>query len=89
MARNQDPVLDQALNDGRATIDLAPRKKAYDTVVQRQTADLPYIWLSHSRWVMAADNKLRGIQGYPLPDGGMSAGLVSGINPVTGMWLDT
>jgi peptide/nickel transport system substrate-binding protein len=88
MSRNVDPVLDQALKDGRATIDFAPRKKAYDTVVDRQTQDLNYIWLSHTRWAMATDNRLRGIQGFPLPDGGTSAGLVSGVSPVTGMWLE-
>jgi ABC-type transport system substrate-binding protein len=89
MSRNQDPALDQALKDGRSTIDFNVRKKAYDTVVERQTADLNYIWLSHSRWVLAADNKLRGIQGSPLPDGSMSAALVSGVAPVAGMWFDS
>jgi peptide/nickel transport system substrate-binding protein len=88
MSRNTDPIIDQALKDGRSTINFDTRKRAYDTVIDQQTKDLNYIWLDHSRWALGADNKLRGIQGSPLPDGSPSAALVSGVAPVTGMWFD-
>jgi peptide/nickel transport system substrate-binding protein len=89
MARNQDQQTDDALNAGRATNDFETRKAAYAKVQQRQTDLLPYLWLSHLRWTLGADNKVRGLQGMPLPDGGMSSGLVGGVVPVTAMWLDT
>jgi peptide/nickel transport system substrate-binding protein len=89
MARNKDPQTDAALQKGRGTLDQATRKAAYDEVQARQTAVLPYIWLSHGRWTAGADTKLRGIQGTPLPDGGTSAALVGGVMSVTGMWFDT
>ena len=76
MASNQDPQLDQLLIDGRSTIDFDVRKAAYDKVSARQTEALHYLWLSHSRWALGADNKVRGLEGFQLPDGSMSAGLV-------------
>jgi len=89
MARSKDAETDAALLKGRGTTDQATRKAAYDEVQARQTAVLPYIWLSHLRWTAAADNKLRGIQGTPLPDGGTSAALVGGVMSITGMWYET
>ncbi len=88
MARNQDPQIDAALRAGRATLDDAARKQAYTDIAKRQTVDLPYIWLSHLRWAMAADNHVRGIEGVKLPDGTQSAGLVSGVIALTGMWIE-
>jgi ABC-type transport system substrate-binding protein len=89
MSRNKDPELDQDLRDGRKTIVFDDRKAAYDKMVARQTADLNYIWLSHSRWVMAASNNVRGIQGFQLPDGSQSLPLSQGVAPITGMWLES
>lgn len=88
MARYQDPQIDQALRAGRATTDTAARKQAYATVQQRQAIGLPYIWLTHLRWTMAADNSLRNIQGMPLPDGSMSAGLTGGVVSLTATWIE-
>ncbi|MBI2704551.1 MAG: hypothetical protein HYX32_04580 [Actinobacteria bacterium] len=89
MARNKDPQIDAAMREGRATPDVDLRKQAYDKVQARQSADLPYLWLNHLRWSLAADNNVRGLQGMPLPDGGQSAGLVGGVISLTAMWLDT
>jgi ABC-type transport system substrate-binding protein len=89
MARNKDPKLDAALDAGRATQDVEARKKQYAIVQERQAADLPYIWLNHLRWTMAAENHVRGIENMPLPDGSTSAGLVSGVYAITGVWIDS
>lgn len=89
MARNKDPKIDAALQKGRGTTDVATRKQAYEEVAKQFTATVPYIWLNHLRWTAAADNRLRGIQGMPLPDGTQSAGLVGGVLPVTAMWFET
>ena len=52
MARLQDPQIDQALNEARGTDDMATRKKDYATLQERQTALLPYIWISKVLWVV-------------------------------------
>jgi peptide/nickel transport system substrate-binding protein len=88
MARNQDPELDAALNTQRASKDLATRQAAWKTIQERQTADLPYLWLSHQPWVMAADNSIRGLDGGTLPDGSQAAGLIGGVMKLTEFWLD-
>jgi ABC-type transport system substrate-binding protein len=89
MARNKDPEIDAALKDGRSTTDETKRKADYAKIQQRQTQLLPYLWLNHLRWTLAATNNVRGLQGMPLPGGGTSSGLVGGVIPVTAMWLDT
>jgi peptide/nickel transport system substrate-binding protein len=88
MTGNQDPVLDAALLVGRSSAKPEERELAYVTVQQRFAADLPYIWLSHAAWVLAAGDDLRGIDGGTLPDGSPSAALISGVARVSGMWFE-
>lgn len=68
-ARNNDPVLSQALEDGRGSTDFATRKAAYDKVQAQLNADLPYIWLDHVQAAVVAQNNVRGITNGPLPGG--------------------
>lgn len=89
MARNVDPQLDTALNAQRATPDETARKEAWATIQQRQTADLPYLWLTHVRWALGASNNVRGLDGGTLPDGSPSMGFNQGVIRVTQMWMDT
>ena len=74
--------------DFTSTTDVEVRKQAYNKVQERLTADLPYIWLGHTRWTLGASNSLRGVQGQTLPDGSQGAGLVGGVISVTSMWID-
>jgi len=87
MARNRDPQIDDALNQQRASNDEATRKAAWATIQQRQTADLPYLWLSRQPWVMAAGNSVMGLDGGTMPDGTPSAGLIGGVMRITEMWF--
>ena len=89
MARLQDPQIDTALNAQRATPDENARKQAWATVQQQQTNNLPYLWLSHVRWALAASNNVRGLDGGTLPDGSPSMGFNQGVIRVTQMWMDT
>ena len=89
MARLQDPTIDTALNAQRATPDDNTRKQAWATIQQQQTNDLPYLWLSHVRWALAAGNNVRGLDGGTLPDGSASMGFNQGVIRVTQMWMDT
>ena len=87
MARNQDPQLDDALNQQRATPDEAIRKQAWATIQQRQAQDLPYLWLSLQPWALGAGNNVRGLDGGTMPDGAASAGLMGGVMRVTEFWF--
>ena len=88
MARNQDPQVDAALNAQRASSDLATRQAAWATIQQRQTADLPYLWLARQPWVMVAANTVRGLDGGTMPDGTPSAGLIGGVMRLTEFWFE-
>ena len=92
MARNKDPELDKGLQIGRENTDFAKRKEGYALVQQRMAADLPYIWLDHAPWVIAAKNDVRTLENGPLPDGKASypiggAGF-PGVTRLTQVWLD-
>jgi ABC-type transport system substrate-binding protein len=88
MTGNQDPQIDAALKKGRSTLDPTVRKAQYGIVQQRFKELVPYIWLSHVEWVMAANNRLRNIEHLELPDGSKSVGLINGTFPVIGIWID-
>jgi peptide/nickel transport system substrate-binding protein len=68
-ARHQDAEVDAALERARASDDLETRKEAYADVQRRFAEKLPYLWLSYTRPVVAAQNNVRGITNGPLPDG--------------------
>ena len=69
IARNKDPVIDQALRTARASNDPAVRKQAYATFSDQLNQDLPYIWLARGRYLLYAANDVRGLTQGPLPDG--------------------
>ena len=89
MSRNSDPVLDAALYVGRTSADDSQRKLAYITVQRQLAKDVPYVWLSHVRWGLGAQNTVRGIDSATLPDNGPAAVMVGGVEKVAQVWLDT
>jgi peptide/nickel transport system substrate-binding protein len=62
MAQIDDGELDAALDRARASTDRAVRKEAYQTVVKRLNTYLPYIWLFHNLWAIAATEKVHGLE---------------------------
>ena len=94
IARNKDPQIDAALDQGRQSTDQATRQQAYATLQQRMAADIPYIWLNHALWAVIANNNVRGITNGPLPDGQPSlpiggGGDFGGVVRFTQTWLTT
>ncbi len=90
--RHTDEATDEALAEARSTRDFDERKAAYETIQERFAEDLPYIYLSYARPVMAAGNHVRGIANGPLPDGGESMpmggpGSFSYVTRLTQTWL--
>jgi peptide/nickel transport system substrate-binding protein len=92
IARNKDPLVDQALDKGRQATTFAGRKAAYDQLQQRFAVDVPYVWLQHVIWFIVAANNVRGLTNGPLPDGETSlpiggGGDFGGVIRWTQMWL--
>ena len=92
IARNKDAAIDAGLDKGRQSTDDATRKQGYAEVQQGFAKDVPYIWLNHAIWVVAAANSVRGITNGPLPDGQPSlpiggAGDFGGVVRFTQTWI--
>ena len=49
--------------------------------------DLPYIWIDHTVWVVAAQNSVRGLDRATFPDGSAAAPIVSGTQSLGQVWL--
>jgi peptide/nickel transport system substrate-binding protein len=82
-----DPVINQALEDGRSATDVAQRTKDYETI-NRQFAKQVYdAWGWYSDWTIPAQNNVHGIGNLPLLDGSAPfPGFTSGIDPA-GVWV--
>jgi ABC-type transport system substrate-binding protein len=57
----KSPELDKALATARATNDEAARTEQYKRLTPILNASLPYIWLYHNDWALAADSKVGGL----------------------------
>ena len=69
MARNTDPALTDILTRARQSTTVEGRKAAYADLQKEFATKVPYVWLDHVRWYVAAANNVRGITNGPLPDG--------------------
>jgi len=90
-ARLNDPQINEALDKARATPDEAVRKEAYATLQKRQTELVPYIWFSHTQWVIGAAKNIRNITNVSLPDGQPSAPMLAGFDGavrLTQTWIE-
>jgi len=90
-ARLDDPQINEALDRARATPDEAVRKDAYATVQKRQTELVPYLWFSHTQWVIGAATNIRNITNASLPDGQASAPMIAGFDGavrLTQTWIE-
>lgn len=92
-ARLHDEQVDDALLRGRTSVDVDERKEAYADFQHRLSELVPYVWLGHSVWVVAADQKVRDITNGELPDGSESlpmggTGTFGGTHRLTQVWLE-
>jgi ABC-type transport system substrate-binding protein len=87
IARLQDDRIDAALNAARATPDRSVREQAYDELQVRQGELVPYVWLNHVRWAIAARDDIRAIGNQTLPDGSPSTPFQAGNFRLTQTWV--
>ena len=87
-ARLNDPQINTALNQARASDDVTVRQQAYADLVKRQSELIPYIWINHTQWAIAAANNVRNLTNVTLPDGQPSLPFQSGVERLTETWVD-
>jgi len=88
--RFKDPKVDAALKAGRASSDLAERKKAYATVWERFATEVPYVWLTHPHDAKIWSKKVHGVGEAKLPDGTpllKNRGAVPDVVALSSVWV--
>lgn len=90
-ARIRSEELTAAMQTGRESDTFEARKAAYDEAQVILNEELPYIWLTHTIWAVAADPTVRNIGYATLPDGdeglGFGTGFAGAIR-MTEVWVD-
>ena len=87
MARNMDPQLQAALEQGRQSTDPAVRAKAYQTVNKRLAVDLPYLWTDRAVWSVESALKVQNWNNPTTPTGAPAYGMIGGSIWPTQIWL--
>lgn len=87
-ARIKNEKLDAALDKGRSSVNLADRKAAYAEIAKIFGDEVPYVWMHHTRWSIAADTKVRDILNGTLPNGTPSLPVQAGVHRLTYAWLE-
>jgi peptide/nickel transport system substrate-binding protein len=85
-ARNDDPVIDAALNTARESSDQATRIAAYQECARRWAVDLPYIWASRDVWSVSAQPSLQNWNNSTTLTGARGLSMLSGIIWPTEIW---
>lgn len=88
-ARNQDPVIQQALTTGRTSLDAATRTAAYNTINKQFAKDLPYIFANKTIWGCYANQKVQNFNGLNLPGGQQALSFSGGVFYPMCTWLNT
>lgn len=78
MARNTDPAMETALQQGRTSTDKATQVSAYQQVNKLLSTDIPYVWYSRIVWAVGAQPKVQNFNNPTTPAGGKAFGLIGG-----------
>jgi peptide/nickel transport system substrate-binding protein len=87
MTRNNDPLVEQALQEGRRSSDPTVRDQAYQKVSERFDVDIPYVWLDRAVWAVATQPNVQNFVSLTLPAGGKALGFNQGTVWPTQIWL--
>lgn len=88
MARLRSDAVDDAMARGRTDPDPEARADAYADLQVAFAEEVPYIFLYHVTWAVAAQNQIRGITGQELPDGDTSPGVIGGVHRLAEAWIE-
>ena len=81
--RIDDPVIDQALEEGRVELDPEKRIEIYQRLNERFFEKLYNLWSWYTYWAVGYQDNIGGVKGAPLPDkAGKPFPLFAGVIPV-------
>jgi peptide/nickel transport system substrate-binding protein len=86
-ARNKDPRIESALQQGRTHADKSARVEAYQTVDKLLSKDIPYLWISRAPWSITGNNTVQNFANPILPDGTRAQGFSGGVFTPAQTWL--
>jgi len=86
-ARNSNPVIEENMLTARHTADKATRVKAYQTVNEQLSKDLPYLWLEQYLFSAVAETRVQNFANPTLPSGAPAYAFDEGIFSSTAIWL--
>jgi ABC-type transport system substrate-binding protein len=87
MTRNVDPQIETALQLGRSSTNPAVRAKAYQTVNQRMSIDIPYLWTDRAVEAVVSAPNVQNWNNPTTPAGGAAYGMISGSIWPTQIWI--
>jgi ABC-type transport system substrate-binding protein len=87
MTRNNDPLVEAALQQGRRSAVPSVRDQAYQKVSERFNVDIPYVWLDRAVWCIATQPNVQNFVSLNLPSGGPALGFGQGAIWPTQIWL--
>lgn len=85
-ARNKDPKIDLALETARRSPDPATRAAAYQTIQTQFAADMPYLFVTRTIWIVSSKHAIKGWDSPLLPDGTKARPMGSGIISAAHIW---
>ena len=85
-ARNKDPKIEAALQQGRTHADKSARIEAYQTVDKLLSQDLPYLWFSRASWSLTGSDTVMNFANPILPDGTRGLGFSGGVFTPAQIW---
>jgi len=87
-SRIDDPVINDALDEGRVETDPDKRRVLYEAVSRRFGEKVYSIWLTYAEWGIGLGRNVHGVFSAELPDGGgkIFTGLAYG-HQIHGMWV--
>ncbi len=86
-ARNKDPRIEAALQQGRTHSDPAARIEAYQNVDKLLAEDLPYLWFSRAPWSITGSTTVMNFANPILPDGTRGLGFAGGVFTPAQIWM--
>ena len=89
-ARLNDPVLNDALTQGRVETDPVKRREIYERIPRRFAEKVYSIWLTYAEWGIGLAPNVHGVMSAELPDdGGPVFTGIAGGHPVHAMWVES
>jgi peptide/nickel transport system substrate-binding protein len=86
--RIADPEIDEWLDQQRVELDFDARKQLWTNIGEKLNEDLPYIWLNHTLWAVAANDNVDGLGQQTAPGGEEILPFNNGRAEITEAWLE-